>query len=167
VAFLAALAVTKGSIPAGRVEPSRFPAHVSEPWPVSGALMKASAPWKSQRPSQEFARSNHPGDGSMPHRIAVALPCFEEADYVAIRNMLVDVPSQLPESYVLWIIESERLSSTLATSGLSIRRVRVTSDELAALCDLGRIPPTRKACFLAATIGLVRAMAPSAGKAMH
>jgi hypothetical protein len=103
----------------------------------------------------------------MTHRIAVALPWFEEADYVAIRNMLVDFPSQLPESYFLWKVETDRLSNALAADGVSICRVRVTPDELSTLCDLGHMPPTRKACFLAATIGLVRAMEPTADNSVH
>jgi hypothetical protein len=103
----------------------------------------------------------------MTRRIALAVPWFEEADYVAIRNMLVDFPSQLPETYSLWKVEADRLSNTLASDGLSIRRVRVTPDELATFCDLGRMPPTSKACFLVATIGLVRAMTPTGGKSLH
>jgi hypothetical protein len=103
----------------------------------------------------------------MTHRIAVAVPWFEEADYVAIRDMLVDFPSQLPETYFLWKAEADRLSNALASDGLSIRRVRVTPDELATFCDLGHLPPTRKACFLAAMIGLVRSIAPTAGKSLH
>jgi hypothetical protein len=107
------------------------------------------------------------GGGSMTQHIAVAVPWFEEADYVAIRDMLVDFPSQLPETYFLWKVEADRLSNTLASDGVSICRVRVTPDELATFCDRGRMPPTRKACFLAATIGLVRSMAPAAGKSLH